>query len=158
VNVCTVLTAPSDKSQGDAGTNLMILQKMTVGLVSAHEPDGLDAARDAIQAADVIVDALLGTGSKGAPRGVMATLVELANAAPRARRIAIDIPSGLDAETGAVHEPCFKADATVTMVAPKTGFLEPAARSVVGRIVTVDIGTPRALIPGRKDPFPGLDS
>ncbi len=56
----------------------------------------------------------------------MATLIELANTAPRARRIAIDIPSGLDADRGEVHEPCFRADATVTMVAPKVGFLTPA--------------------------------
>ena len=151
VNVDVVLAAPSEKSQGDAGVNLKVLERMQFGFVRAFDAPGLEEARRAMLDADVIVDGLLGTGSKGAPRGVAATLIELANTAPRARRIAIDIPSGLDADTGTVHEPCFRADATVTMVAPKTGFTRGAGPGVVGRVVTVDIGTPRELIPGRSE-------
>jgi len=158
VPVEVVLAAPSEKSTGDAGTNLAILQRMKLELIRAFEPAGLEAARQAAPRAHVIVDALLGTGSTGAPRGVMAALIELANATPAARRIAIDLPSGLDAERGEIHEPCFRADATVTMVAPKAGFLTAAGRQVVGRIVVVDIGLPRELIPPRQNPPPrGLD-
>jgi hydroxyethylthiazole kinase-like uncharacterized protein yjeF len=145
-----VLAVPPEKSTGDAGTNLAILERMKFGFVRAFEPDGLEAARAAAGRAHVIVDALLGTGSTGSPRGVIAALVELANTTPTARRIAIDLPSGLDAERGEVHEPCFRADATVTMVAPKAGFLTPAGRQVVGRIVTVDIGLPYELVPAQK--------
>ncbi len=148
--VDVVLTGPPDKSQGDAGTNLRILQNLGCELVRADETDGLVCARTLIARADVIVDALLGTGSTGVPRGVMATLIELANTAPGARRIAIDIPSGLDADRGVVNEPCFRAAATVTMVAAKVGFDTPAARGVAGRVVVVDIGAPRELIPGRQ--------
>ena len=149
VNVDVALAAPPEKSQGDAGVNLRILERMSFELLRAYEPAGLEAVGRAALDADVIVDALLGTGSSGLPRNVMAAMIELANAAPRARRVAIDIPSGLDADRGEVHEPCFRAAATVTMVAPKAGFDSPAARAVVGRVVTVDIGTPRELIPGR---------
>ena len=56
------------------------------------------------------------------------------------------------------YEPCFRAAATVTMVAPKVGFASPAAREVVGRVVVVDIGVPRGLIPGRPSAGAGLDS
>ncbi len=158
VKVDVVLAAPPEKSQGDAGVNRAILERMDLEFVHAFEPAGLDAARRAMLGADVIVDALLGTGSTGPPRKAMATLIEYANTAPRARRVAIDVPSGLDGDRGDVHEPCFRAAATVTMVAPKVGFLTPSARDVVGRIVVVDIGTPRALIPGRKSAAPGVDS
>jgi NAD(P)H-hydrate epimerase len=150
VPVDVVFAAPPEKSTGDAGVNLNILERMGLDFIRAFEPDGLAAAHQAVDQADVLVDALLGTGSKGSPRGVAATLIELANAAPRARRIAIDIPSGLDADRGALHEPCFRADATVTMAAPKVGFLAPAAQPVVGRVVVVDIGVSYTLIPSRK--------
>lgn len=150
VKVDVVLAAPAEKSQGDAGANLRILERMGLEFIRAYEPDGLGTARLAMHDSDVIVDALLGTGSKEAPRGAAATLIECANALPHARRIAIDIPSGLDADHGHIHEPCFRAAATATMVAPKVAFEMPAAQSVVGRVVVVDIGLPRGLIPGRK--------
>lgn len=142
VNVDVVLAALPEKSCGDAGTNLKILDRMGFDFLRGFEPVGLAAAKLATHKAAIIVDALLGTGSSGSPRGVMATLIETANAALRARRIAIDIPSGLDADTGAVHEPCFRADATVTMAAAKVGFDSAQAREVVGRVVVVSIGSP----------------
>jgi hydroxyethylthiazole kinase-like uncharacterized protein yjeF len=142
VPVDVVLAVPPAKSTGDAGTNLAILERMKFAFIRAFEPAGLEAARQAAGRAHVIVDALLGTGSTGSPRGVIGALIELANATPGARRIAIDLPSGLDAERGEIHEPCFRADATVTMVAPKTGFQTTAAARVVGRVIVVGIGTP----------------
>lgn len=158
VAVDVILAASREKSAGDAGTNLRILERMGRALIQATEPDGLVAARDAVADATVIVDALLGTGSKGAPRGVMAELVIWANEAVGARRVAIDIPSGLDGDSGAISEPCFRAQATVTMVAAKVGFGRPAARAVVGRVVAVDISVPRELIPGRGAVSRGVDS
>lgn len=155
VPVQVVLAAPPEKSSGDAGVNLRILERMRLAFTRAFEPAGLEAARQAASQAHVIVDALLGTGSTGAPRGAMAGLIEASNAAPQARRIAIDIPSGLDADRGEVREPCFRADATVTMVAPKVGFQTPVGRRFVGRVVVVDIGLPYDLVPGRQSSAPG---
>ncbi len=155
VPVAVVLAAPPDKSQGDAAVNREILERMGFEFVRAYESGGAEAAAAAVSNAQVIVDALLGTGSRGAPRGVMAALIQQANAVPGARRIAVDIPSGLDGDTGAVADPCFRADATVTMVAPKVGFAAPAARKVVGRVVVVEIGVPRALVPGRDNGLRG---
>ncbi len=149
VPVIIALAVPPDRPTGDAATNLRIVERMDVPRLYAFEPAGLEAVRVEAQRAAVIVDALLGTGSKGGPRDVMAELVDIANAAACARRIAIDIPSGLDADTGQPQAPCFRADATVTMVAAKVGFAAEAARPFVGRVVVVDIGGPRKLIPRR---------
>lgn len=147
-HVLVALAVAPSQMRGDAATNLHILERMGIEPVAAYEPAGFERAAAATRAADVVVDALLGSGARGAPRGVVAALIELLNAAPRARRIAVDIPSGLDADAGIVAQPCFVADATVTFVAAKVGFSTPAAQAVLGRVLVADIGIPRALIPG----------
>jgi NAD(P)H-hydrate epimerase len=150
VRVAVVLAGAAEQVRGDAATNLRVLQRMGLRLIDGWTAAGLEEVRREAEQADVIVDALLGTGSHGAPRRVLIDLIRIANAAPRARRIAIDIPSGLDADSGQVHPACFRAEATVTMVAAKVGFAAPAAVPLVGRVVVVDIGVPRGLIPGRE--------
>ncbi len=149
VPVVVALAVSPAAVNGDAAINLGIYRRMEQPLIDASTLAGLEEVRKRLQSAEVVVDALLGTGSKGPPRGAIGELVSHANAAPRARRIAVDIPTGLDADTGKVADPCFRADATVTFVAEKTGFHASAARSVLGRVVVADVGVPRALIPGR---------
>lgn len=150
VKVAVALAAPAGRYQGDAATNLGIYRRLEEPLLDATAPEQMEAVRRRAEEADVIIDALLGTGSRGAPTGVIADLVRIANAAPRARRVAVDIPTGLDADSGQAAEPCFCADATITFIAAKVGFSAPAARAVLGRVVVADIGVPRELIPGRK--------
>ena len=157
VDVAVVLAALPEQSHGDAGTNLRILERMGVPLIAAATAPGGDsparvpgAVAELLDHADLVIDALLGSGARGAPRGIMSDLIRMANAAPRARRVAIDVPSGLCAGTGEVFDPCFQAEATITMVAAKVGFDQPTARAVLGRVVAVDIGVPRGLIPGRE--------
>lgn len=150
-HVTVALAASRERASGDAGINLRILERLEVELVDAFASDGLDAVRAEADRADVILDALLGTGSRGSPRAPMAEMIQAANAASRSRRVAIDIPTGLDADSGEVCEPCFLADATVTLVAEKVGFATTAARAVLGRVLVVDIGVPRELIPGRQN-------
>jgi hydroxyethylthiazole kinase-like uncharacterized protein yjeF len=145
VTVAVALAAPPERCKGDAATNLAIYQHLGGTLIDASTPGEMGHVRQEAAVAEVIVDGLLGTGSKGAPQGTMAELIEIANAAPRARRVAIDIPSGLDADSGEVGEPCFRADATVTFVAEKVGFRAAAARTVLGRVLVVGIGVPREL-------------
>lgn len=155
VIVSCILAADRAKHRQDAAVQLGVLERIEVPLfdaaVAGADTDGdVDkAAAEQLSGADVIVDALLGTGSKGAPRPPLARLIELANRNKHARRVAIDVPTGLDADAGSVAEPCFAAHATVTLVAPKVGFASEAARKVLGRVLVVDIGAPRGLIPGR---------
>ncbi len=151
VQVVVVLATAPNLVQGDAWLNLSIYQRLNAPLLRADTTDGLEQARGVIGCADVIVDALLGTGARGAPRGAMAQLVECSNAANAAWRVAIDVPSGLNADSGAVETPCFRADATITFVAEKIGFSTPAARQVLGSVRVADVGVPRELIPGRQN-------
>lgn len=91
-----------------------------------------------------ILDGLLGYSATGAPRGQIERLIRVANAAgARAPVIAVDLPSGLDPDTGAtLGVEAVRAAATVTLALPKTGLLRPSARGAVGELVLADIGIP----------------
>jgi NAD(P)H-hydrate epimerase len=93
--------------------------------------------------ADLVIDGLLGFGLSGPPTGTAAQLIVAANAHP-APRLAIDLPSGLDARTGEPYDPCLRATATLTLALPKTGLLTPAAHPFTGELAVADIGVPPA--------------
>ncbi len=99
--------------------------------------------------ADVIVDGLLGIGVKGPPKGIYAEAIKTINTS-RGVKVAIDVPSGLDPDTGATPGEVVKADITVTLVAPKPGLLK--ASQIVGELLVANIGMPpnalRAVGPG----------
>lgn len=89
--------------------------------------------------ADILVDALLGTGLKGKPVGAYANAIEIANSMD-AFKIAVDVPSGLDSDTGS-YEIVLKCDLTVTFHKMKPGILK--ARDICGEVVVKDIGIPK---------------
>lgn len=97
--------------------------------------------------ADLIVDAVLGTGSRGAPRGKAARVIEWMAQAGRPS-LAVDIPSGVDADTGQVPGPAVRCVETVTFGAPKPGLLTFPGAAHAGRIWVAEIGFPPALIEG----------
>jgi ADP-dependent NAD(P)H-hydrate dehydratase / NAD(P)H-hydrate epimerase len=88
---------------------------------------------------DVVVDALLGTGLKGAPRDETSQLIEQMNSAG-VPVVAVDIPSGVNASTGEVHGAAVRADVTVTMHGPKVGLAIGPGRFHVGEVEVADIG------------------
>lgn len=94
--------------------------------------------------ADLLIDALLGYGSRGSPREPIAGLISRANSS-KTRILAVDIPSGLDATSGEPEEPCIVAKATITFGFPKSGFLNPRAGKFVGALFVADISMPREL-------------
>jgi len=102
--------------------------------------------RDAVdfRAFTGIVDALLGTGSAGAPRGAYADLIRAANASGLPI-VAADIPSGLDADTGALLEPCISAEVTVCLAFLKRGLAQYPGAGAAGRVVVRSIGIPASL-------------
>jgi hypothetical protein len=110
--------------------------------------------REALGEADLIVDALLGTGIKGPVEGLLAAVIEDVNAwrnarsepGPGHRVIAIDMPSGLPSGTEDFGGPIISADATVTFTAPKLGQLISPHAACVGTLVARAIGTPRELL------------
>jgi hypothetical protein len=102
-----------------------------------------------------VIDALVGIGGNEHPRGVLAILLEkisqtkIFTTTPFTTKpftIAIDAPTGLNAETGKAHQHCIRADITITLAALKTGLLLNDARDVCGEIVVVPIGIPEHYI------------
>ncbi len=139
-----LLNSPSELS-GDARTNYEILElsgATILDLSAARDGEELTALLDRHAAgATWLVDALLGTGASGAPREPYAAAIGWMNAQP-ARRLAVDVPSGLDCDTGAAPGAAVRAEVTCTFVAQKVGFLAPSARQFLGQVHVVSIGTP----------------
>lgn len=130
---------------GDAKANFEILQKTDVPIIvfgEQHEPESL---AEHLDGADWIVDALLGTGAKGDPRPPLDAVIQILNQQP-AKRLAVDVPSGLDCDSGQPSAITFRADHTCTFVAPKLGFQSPAAQPFVGTLHVIDIGAPRQIV------------
>ncbi|HIZ55544.1 MAG TPA: NAD(P)H-hydrate dehydratase [Firmicutes bacterium] len=129
---------------GAAAAHLAFYQKAGYSLLSLSdlsEEAAVQAVEEAIQAADVIVDALLGIGMHGQPRGFYADVIRLINNAPRALVFAIDLPSGVAADQANVSL-AVCADVTLTIQCPKpSAFLYPA-RSFYGEVEIVEIGIP----------------
>jgi NAD(P)H-hydrate epimerase len=92
-----------------------------------------------------VVDALFGSGLRGPVRPPFDRVIAAINASP-ARVFAVDIPSGLDSDTGRPLGPTVRAHHTATIVAMKQGFVHEAAREWLGEVHVIDIGLPRALI------------
>jgi hydroxyethylthiazole kinase-like uncharacterized protein yjeF len=98
--------------------------------------------------APLLVDALLGTGAHGAPQGIVAAAVALMNALRDEREaevLAVDVPTGVDADTGEIHGDTVEADLTVTLAYPKIGFLFYPGRAFLGRVRIVDMGIPASV-------------
>jgi NAD(P)H-hydrate epimerase len=137
-----LLCGDPNELTGDAAANYRILAKSDVPIRVLGAGEAL--ARE-LSGADWIVDALLGTGAKGEPRPPLDEVIAALNAAP-ARRLAVDLPSGLDCDTGDAARFTFQADHTCTFVAEKRGFLSPDAKRYLGQVHVLDIGAPRKLI------------
>ncbi len=120
--------------KGDAATNCAIAQSLGLTIQPAADPPQ----------GQVVVDAVLGTGFPGGTvRPAAAAAIEAINAARDERHaliVAIDLPSGLDCDSGEPGWPTVVADLTVTFAARKVGFANPAAQPYLGHVVVCDIG------------------
>lgn len=139
-----VLGCEASELSGDALTNYRILAKSGVAITHVPQFDE-PLLSQTLAGADWIVDALLGTGATGEPRSPYAEIIRLLNAWP-AKKLAVDLPSGLDCDTGQPASTAFRADHTCTFVALKTGFLRDTAKPLTGQIHVLDIGAPRQLL------------
>lgn len=140
-----ILLGSPEKLEGDAAANYKILSRCNVSLIDFSTQSSSSPLIAELAGAEWIVDALLGTGATGAPRPPMDGAIRVMNAA-RVKRLAVDLPSGLDCDTGEAAEPTFIADHTCTFVAPKLGFTNPAASRYIGQLHVLDIGAPRQLV------------
>jgi hydroxyethylthiazole kinase-like uncharacterized protein yjeF len=101
----------------------------------------LESVQEAIRGAALVLDAVLGTGLRGAPRDADAAAIA---AMEHTHVLAVDVPSGLDATTGEAYQPCVRAAATCTLTAMKRGLWTPSGRAHAGAITVADIGMPVA--------------
>jgi len=136
------LKAPAELT-GDAKTNAEIAIAAGTRIDAVT---GRGQIEQSLDKAAAIVDAMLGTGATGDPRGLYADAIQLANDASDTVRIAIDIPTGLDCDSGSVGNPTFQSDHTVTFVASKIGFAKGEAPDYVGQIHEIGIGVPLQLL------------
>lgn len=127
---------PTDITSEETRINLNALQSLA-GSINIHE--AIDSSLIPDVKADVIVDALLGTGLKGTPRPPVTQLISKINAM-KAFKVAVDVPSGINSDTGEAFGEAVKADVTITFHKPKIG-LEKAGK-YVGELVVALIGLP----------------
>jgi NAD(P)H-hydrate epimerase len=159
---CSVhLLKPPEKFTPDAAKNYQRFQKTlekSSGAVEydANRPDWPDRVADDTVDADILVDAILGTGITGAPRGKALDMIEFVNslAGPV---ISVDIPSGVNGTTGDAGGEAVVADYTVTIGAAKTGLLFHPGKSYAGEVTVVDIGFPEDIIAKHGDDVYLLD-
>ncbi len=145
IEVRITLLAEKQQLNGDAKLNFEIAAKMNLPIVEITSNEQLPAFRNLLHQADVIVDAILGTGLKNAVKGLYKHVIESINKT-NIPIIAVDIPSGLSSDTGAVLGSCIHADATATFAIPKRGHSLYPAAAYVGKLEVVDIGIPKKLV------------
>ena len=149
-----ILLGPADKLKGDAAANFAILKKCGVPIIDANSkrarasstPIELKHQLDQhATGADWLLDAMLGTGASGEPRPPLGAAIDWMNAQP-CKKLAIDVPSGLDCDTGEAAAHTVRADHTCTFAAMKIGFTRGDAARYTGTVHVCDIGMPLRLI------------
>jgi NAD(P)H-hydrate epimerase len=146
-SVRVVWFARADRLRGDAAVQYEILARSGFDQVcwndeAAVTPERLDAL---LAEAEWLVDALLGTGLTRPVEGTLRTVIEAVNRSGKPV-VALDLPSGLDADTGEPLGVAVQARATITFVAPKLGFAAAGAEAYTGVVVVADIGVPRLIV------------
>ena len=134
-SVRVILASPVDRLDPVPAHQLASLRWIGVPVHAAPDVGAVLAE------ADLVVDALIGYGLTGAPREPTATLIRAANASRRPV-LALDVPSGLDADTGLPSDPTMTATRTLTLAAPKTGLLAAGAGPWIGDLFLADISVP----------------
>jgi NAD(P)H-hydrate epimerase len=118
--------------RGSAARELEVLRKLAVDVSSELSLDG----------AGLVVDAMFGTGLWRAPEGRFAEWIQMINDSGKPV-VAIDVPSGLDADSGVAYAPTVRASVTVTLGLPKPGLIKADGPRVSGEVWVADIGVPR---------------
>ena len=133
------------EKDSDASVNLEIVRNMEIPIAEITSEEDVDRAMQGAVGADLFVDALLGTGISGEVRGLFHPLIERINGC-EVSVLAVDMPSGLDCDTGEVMGVAIRANRTVTFVLKKRGQTLPQARDYVGDVEVAEISVPRQLI------------
>lgn len=139
--------APPRSLAPDAQAQHTILERSGVSqqVLDPSSPDDLARLRSRLEATDWIVDAIFGTGLSRPVVGPLLEVIARLNSSGKPI-LALDLPSGLDADTGLALGAAVRAAATATFVAPKIGFQNPRAHEFTGEVHVVDIGAPGVIL------------
>lgn len=140
LDTTVVLLADPDEVKGDAATFMRAYRKLGGGLETPRGASEIERALGGLTDCETLVDAILGTGVKGEVSGAPADAI--AHWPEGIRTVAVDVPSGMNADTGEICGECVLADVTVTFQFMKRGFESPGAKAYLGRVVVADIGIP----------------
>jgi len=146
VDVFLIARVSDILKDGDAGTNLQILLNMKIPVKEILDIQGVTNILKELNGYNILVDALFGTGLSGDVREPFKTLISGVNNLNKPV-ISVDIPSGLDCNTGRVLGTAIKATKTVTFAAAKKGFYLGEGPSCTGIVIVSGISIPRELIP-----------
>jgi NAD(P)H-hydrate epimerase len=134
------------RDRGDSDPNYRQVQQREIPIIPAGQMDRLDTI---LPASDTVVDALFGTGKarplEGEYRDILNMVGEVRQAHPELRLVALDLPSGLNPDTGAVDPACLPCDLTITLALPKLGQFSLPGSAKVGKLAVGDIGIPTSL-------------
>ena len=139
------LVSPPESFAGDALTNLQIAQKLALPITPILSDGELKGLESQLASSDLIVDSIFGTGLRGGVDGFIGDIIACINRSGKPV-IAIDLPSGLSADTGIAEGACIQANRTVTMGLPKRGNLIHPGAALTGKLDIVDIGFPSIVI------------
>jgi len=152
IDVGVYLLGVAAEVRGDARTNLDVLGALGVDVVEVSDAAAWELHGTDVSGADIIVDAIFGTGFKGPLAGWLETVVADLNSAPTPV-VAIDLPSGLSADSQEVPGPAVHANLTVTLAAPKLPLVLPPAEALAGHLVIAEIGIPRGVVNELEGPW-----
>lgn len=144
-----IVLAERDAILGDARTFLLAFERLGGRPQFVATPEEATSAVARLADAAVLVDAILGTGINGEVRGVARAAIE---AWPEGWTIAVDLPSGMNSDTGEPCGACIRADCTITFQFPKIGFRNPVAKAWLGNLIVADIGIPDCCAEPRTGP------
>jgi NAD(P)H-hydrate epimerase len=144
VRVTVYLLADANRVQGDAAANLKFLKPLEVSLVEIPDEDSLAHMQSEMAGVDVWIDAILGTGLKSDVRGYFKTVIDFINGLNKPV-FAVDVPSGLNSDTGQVCGTCIRAGATATFAFAKTGHFTYPGPQYSGALKIIDIGIPNPI-------------
>jgi len=142
ISVVVHRSCAADELTGDAAINYQIIERSGLMIVPYTTAEALTMQ---LKEASWIVDSLLGTGLTGTVRSPFAEIIQCMNASCKPI-LAVDLPSGMDADTGEPLGELVRAQHTVTFVAPKQGFRYPEAAQYTGAVHVAGIGVPRCLL------------
>jgi len=144
VKVKVILLCSFNKIKGDAKINLNTIDKMGIELIEIMTFK-IEEIEEILSVSDIIIDAILGTGLQGMVIGLKAKMIDIINKSEK-EIVAIDIPSGLNADTGHVGGNCVKASYTITLALPKIGLMIYPGVNYAGKLIIEDISIPKSLL------------